>query len=196
MRSMVRSRDKNVQPDPLLANCILFAPNENNPLCTKPNPDVPCSPVEWSYKVPEIGTYNVKITTGDAEKKNVESLAVNGKMIFDNLVLEPNQFDSAEIEVQVSDGSIVIEALCDNDNPAGHCKNVWTRMCSIEITKVDAPADDDGADDAGTQNMGCGNSYKGGRCDDGSDPENCIYANPGNKGADKCSGTQKLITVP
>jgi len=99
MRSMVRSRDKNVQPDPLLANCILFAPNENNPLCTKPNPDVPCSPVEWSYKVPEIGTYNVKITTGDAEKKNVESLAVNGKMIFDNLVLEPNQFDSAEIEV-------------------------------------------------------------------------------------------------
>lgn len=59
-----------------------------------------------------------------------------------------------------------------------------------------APAADDGADDGGTENMGCGNSFKGGRCADGSDVVNCVYANPTNKGADKCSGTMKLLKIP
>lgn len=44
--------------------------------------------------------------------------------------------------------------------------------------------------------MGCGNSFRGGRCDDGSDPVNCIYETAGVKGALKCSGIFHLEKVP
>lgn len=87
---MVRSRDKSIQPDELLANLIMFPPNEHNHLCTKVNPDVPCATNEWTIKVSHIGPYNVKITIGDAERVSINSITVNGNYVFNNVALQPN----------------------------------------------------------------------------------------------------------
>lgn len=55
---------------------------------------------------------------------------------------------------------------------------------------------DDDEDGKGTKNMGCGNTFKGGRCEDGSDTTDCLYDSPAALGADKCSGTLHLEKVP
>lgn len=31
---------------------------------------------------------------------------------------------------------LVIEANCDDMKPPGHCKNVWSRMSTVEVTEV------------------------------------------------------------
>lgn len=74
----------------MLANVILFPPHKKNPHCTKQNPDVPCDPTSWSFKVPKKGMYNVKVTSGDASKPFVNSLTVNGTPLFSNVFLQPN----------------------------------------------------------------------------------------------------------
>lgn len=43
--------------------------------------------------------------------------------------------------------------------------------------------------------MGCNESYKDGRCK-GADTENCIFETPADTGAEKCSGTLKLLKIP
>ena len=43
--------------------------------------------------------------------------------------------------------------------------------------------------------MGCGNSFKGGRCNDGSDPLNCIYENSMETGLEKCSGSMMVVQI-
>jgi len=59
-----------------LKNFIMFPPDKKSAWCTKPVPDVPCDPVEWSIKAP-IGKYDVKITVGDADKAVGYALTVN-----------------------------------------------------------------------------------------------------------------------
>lgn len=44
--------------------------------------------------------------------------------------------------------------------------------------------------------MGCGNSYKGGRCLDKSNPENCVYSTINEEGSEMCAGSFKLLQVP
>jgi hypothetical protein len=78
--------------------------------------------------------YNIKVTSGDASKPFVNSLTVNGTPLFTNVFLAANQFDTKDVDINVSDGVIVIEANCDDNNPPGHCKNVWSRMNTVEIT--------------------------------------------------------------
>lgn len=51
-------------------------------------------------------------------------------------------------------------------------------------------------DAVGTKSLGCGNSYKDGRCSDGSDPDNCVYESAAEKGAAKCIGLFHLVTIP
>lgn len=68
----------------MLLYSLLIKKNKN---CVVQNPVVPCSPTTWSFKVPKKGPYNVKITAGDAEKKNFVSLTVNGVFIFKNIML-------------------------------------------------------------------------------------------------------------
>lgn len=65
----------------------MFPPNALNALCTKENPDVPCAPNSWVIKVKNIGTYQVKVTTGDAERVNINSITVNGVYVFKNVAL-------------------------------------------------------------------------------------------------------------
>jgi len=44
--------------------------------------------------------------------------------------------------------------------------------------------------------MGCGNSFKNGRCTDGTNPENCVYERSTSKGSLACSGVYQLVNVP
>jgi len=64
MSSMARFRNSN--PDPLLANSILFPPDENSIWCRKENPLVSCERADWSIRVPN-GKYLVTLTAGDAD---------------------------------------------------------------------------------------------------------------------------------
>lgn len=77
--------------------------------------------------------------------------------------------------MKVADGKIVVAATCDDSEPPGHCKHIWSRMNAIYIKQMPEENDDDDGMAQGTVNMGCGNSYKGGRCADKTDPENCVY---------------------
>lgn len=104
------------------------------------------------------------MTIGDAEKVNINSLTVNGVYIFNNVPLQANQFDTAAIDVNVSDGIIVIKADCDDSDPPGHCKHVWSRMNAVYVTQLEEDPNKAENEAGGTENMGCGNSYRGGRC--------------------------------
>jgi hypothetical protein len=114
-----------------------------------------CDKVEWSIKMKKpAGKYEVKVTAGDAEKKNVVELTVNGKHIFKNAKLDKNQFTTNSTEIQITDGNILIESTCDPEDPPGHCAKVWSRMNTVEITelpvfKMDPISNDD------TINLGC-----------------------------------------
>lgn len=44
--------------------------------------------------------------------------------------------------------------------------------------------------------MGCGNSYKQGRCEDGSDVENCVYMSVSEDGTEHCKGLLKFVMIP
>lgn len=130
---MMRARDHNIQADPLLANMVLFPPNEKNNLCTKETPEVPCAPNSWVIKVNNIGTYEVKITSGDAERVSINSITVNGVYAFKNVALQANQFDTQRVEVQVADGKIVVAAECDDTDPPDQCRHVWSRMSAVYV---------------------------------------------------------------
>lgn len=69
-------RSRQAQPDPLLANLILFPPYKTTPWCKKANPDVVCDPVDWSIDLP-VGKYDVKVSIGDAEKAAVYNMQIN-----------------------------------------------------------------------------------------------------------------------
>lgn len=68
-------------------------------------------------------------------------------------------------------------------------------MSAVEILEVANIKEDNDSDSNGTKNVGCGNAYVQGRCL-GSDPENCLYENLAEKGADKCAGSFKMAKVP
>lgn len=88
---------------------------------------------------------------------------------------------------------IVLEAACNNAD--GHCKSVWTRMSSVEIDEIpEKPVGLDFPDE--TLSYGCGNAFKSGRCEDGTNPEDCIFENASSRGAIKCSGKFKLVKIP
>jgi hypothetical protein len=110
----------------------MFPPDPTSLQCKKPNPDVVCDPVEWSIRVPR-GKYEVKMTVGDAEKKLGYSLTVNAQFIFKDVMLEKNQFSTESIDIESTDGTIVVEQKCDPVASKGHCEFVWSRMSAIEI---------------------------------------------------------------
>jgi len=39
--------------------------------------------------------------------------------------------------VKVADGKIVIAAECDDTDPPGHCKHIWSRMSAVYVTEVE-----------------------------------------------------------
>lgn len=90
---------------------------------------------------------------------------------------------------------IVVEPNCDNLNPPGHCKNVWSRMNTVEIVEIPVPPKDEEDDGEGTLSLGCGETYEKGRCN-GKDTVNCLYENANQIGAEKCAGVLKLVKVP
>jgi len=49
MTKMLRTRDKDIQPDDLLRNIVMFPPNPKHKVCQADVPVVPCDPVEWSF---------------------------------------------------------------------------------------------------------------------------------------------------
>lgn len=92
---------------------------------------------------------------------------------------------------------IIIKSECDVAVFKEFCQTVWSRMSAVSISESTevAPEEDDVSDD-GTVNLGCGNSFKGGRCADGIDPSDCIYEDFSDKGFDKCSGIYHIDTIP
>jgi hypothetical protein len=44
--------------------------------------------------------------------------------------------------------------------------------------------------------LGCGYAFQGGRCDDGSNPTDCVYDSPTSSGMEKCSGTLQFVRIP
>jgi len=48
------------------------------------------------------------MTVGDAEKKLGYSLTVNGQYIYKQLMLEKNQFATESIDIESTDGTIII----------------------------------------------------------------------------------------
>jgi hypothetical protein len=67
-------------------------------------------------------------------------------------------------------------------------------MCNIEIKEVPESLDN-GSGENKTKDLGCLSSYKGGRCES-EDPIHCVYDSPADAGADKCTGTMKLLKFP
>jgi len=56
-----------------------------------------------------------------------------------------------------------VSAFCDD-----HCDNVWSRMSAIGIEpfKTDTTEDENKpSETTKLENLGCGNAFKGGRCD-------------------------------
>jgi len=101
--------------------------------------------------------------------------------------------------VTVSTGAIVIRQECDpNDLPLEFCDKVWSRLNVVKISTFEEihVIEDDDIDSNGTKSMGCGNSFKGGRCNDGSDPLNCVYKDASEPGAEKCIGLMHLVVIP
>lgn len=43
--------------------------------------------------------------------------------------------------------------------------------------------------------MGCGNSFIGGRCSDGTNPLNCIYDNAIDPNIKNCGGFMKMVKI-
>lgn len=168
------TRDRQGQDDPLLKSLIMFPPDPSSVQCKKPNPDVTCEPVDWSITVPE-GKYEVKITIGDSERKIGYSIKVNGQYLFKEKILDMNQYETDSIPVEAPDGIIVVKSECDLKAFPAHCPLVWSRMSAIDIAQIMAKdKKDDDDDDLGTKNLGCGNSFSGGRCE-GEDPIDCVY---------------------
>lgn len=56
--------------------------------------------------------------------------------------------------------------------------------------------EDDDMDAVGTKSLGCGNSFVNGRCNDGTDADNCVYKSAGDDGANKCIGLFHLVEIP
>jgi len=44
--------------------------------------------------------------------------------------------------------------------------------------------------------LGCLGGVSGGRCVDGTNPENCVYQAAGDRGSEKCNGVLKLLKIP
>jgi len=102
------------------------------------------------------------------------------------------------MRVITTTGDIVLRSECDPDASPNFCDKVWSRMCEVQIlTYRDKPKRSvDDLDSVGTRSMGCGNSFKGGRCSDGSDTLECVYERISDPGADKCIGLSHLVKIP
>jgi len=91
------------------------------------------------------------------------------------MILVPNQFYTHKDKVVVLNGRITIESLCNE-----HCENIWSRINAIIIEPMEDPNGEEARfalKKSSTQNLGCGNAFKGGRCEDkdSKDVENCVY---------------------
>jgi len=86
--------------------------------------------------------------------------------------------------------------MCDEGNDTSKCSETWTRMSTIWITESMSSESEDAGRVNEVQNMGCGNSFRKGRCSDGSDPLNCVYNSIGEMGAEKCTGNVHLVKIP
>eukprot|EP00742_Colponemidia_sp_Colp-10_P013875 GILJ01015707.1.p1 GENE.GILJ01015707.1~~GILJ01015707.1.p1 ORF type:complete len:1281 (+),score=234.65 GILJ01015707.1:129-3845(+) len=195
IRANGRSRQMN--PDKVLDSLILFPPAEKSQWCQKSNPVVSCAPAEWSLAVVN-GKYKVKVTVGDPKYKAGYNIQINGKKFINEKVLRENQFDTVAGDVDVPDGYVRVTADCFNN-----CEAVWSRISAIEVEPVvKAPVAGNGASGGKTggpyakptKELGCGGSYQGGRCEDGSNSENCIYDDMSQ--VVKCTGSLVVVSVP
>lgn len=150
---------------------------------------VSCQPNEWKIQVP-IGTYSVKITTGDPKMTFGVGLSVNDRLIIEPQMLSKNQYFTNSKEVVVMDGFIRVNSKCEQD-----CNAFWSRINAIEITKVET-ASKLTPTSSSIQSLGCGNSFQNGRCLTGPSVEDCVFQQISDFGAEKCTGFMHLIKIP
>jgi len=78
-----------------------------------------------------MGTYSVKITTGDPKMSYGVGIEVNDKYIIEPQILNKNQYFTNSKEVVVMDNYIKVNSKCELN-----CQNYWSRINAIEITKI------------------------------------------------------------
>ena len=77
-----------------------------------------------------IGSYSVKITTGDPKMTFGVGLSVNDKFVIEPQILSKNQYFTNSKEVVVMDGYVRVKSKCEQN-----CSGFWSRINAIEITK-------------------------------------------------------------
>ena len=70
--------------------------------------------------------------------------------------------------MNVLEGFVKLSTKCEDN-----CENSWSRINAVEILKVTKPAKKAISDEK--VNLGCGNAYSGGSCEDGTNALNCIF---------------------
>ena len=152
-------RQRGVSQDKILDNMILFPADMKSQWCLE-NSKVPCLPSTWSIDVPN-GKYDVMVTAGDPAFSVGYSINVNNNILINGQILKRNEYFTKPITVLVNSGNIKIDGVCK----AKDCKNVWSRINSVVITKNTKPGEI--KEEPGDGRLGCGVAYGGEKCANG-----------------------------
>lgn len=187
-----RVKKRNMTNDPRLTTLVEFPPSKKSLVCNTPGAASSCEEAIWSVKTGP-GIFNVKVGVGDPLANTRLDLKINSNYLVKGAILAKGEFQIYEGSTQAINDFITIRSECIDK-----CEFQMSKMNMIEISPV--------IDDAGWQRMlsnqkkperydPCGNSYMGGRCED-SNPENCLYEQPTDKGVFMCFGALSLVKVP
>ena len=173
-----------------LETFVEFPPSPSSDYCLKCSPTKICEPVEWIAKV-GIGKFIIRIYIGDPDSNVQVNLKINYRIIVKNKIVEKNKLEVIETIIETYKEFVVITSEC-----LVNCGTAITKINAIEFIRYNPKVHKKKEIYYLEEYLECGNSYKGGRCQNGPDVIHCLFDDLTVENAKFCIGDKSLIEIP
>jgi len=176
--------------DTELGTLVEFPPSPKSKYCSKPSINTMCEVVSWSVLAGD-GKFLVRIYAGDPNDPIYQNLKINDKIAVENEVIKDGDLKVYEFVEEAINKYITISPECEDN-----CDYALSKINAIEISPYKENEELHKEESQSDEKKVCGDSFVGGRCENGPDATHCLYDDPSKAGATNCNGGNMIIMIP